>query len=121
MTLDTLRNEATSSSSRLIAFEEAEVRYGFNPDIPLLFVSGHAPCFNMDVQLLPFIYVNCPEYWGIELVGRLPGDICLTAIKPFMLVLPLTGIIGSAGVELIAANGTRRFNVAGGCDADGPV
>jgi len=115
MTITKLHAEETSSSVRLIAFDEADIHFGINPNIPLLFVSGQAPCANMEVRLEALIYAKCPEYWGIELVGQLPGDICLTAVKPFNHVLALYGITGSKGIELIAANGKKRFDVAGGC------
>ena len=81
----------------------------------MLVVTGEAPCLNMTVQLQPLIYIRCPEYWGIEVVGTLPGAFCLTAVKPFKVTLKLTGTIGSKGIEVIGANKTEQFPLAGGC------
>ena len=104
-----------ASSSRRISFEEAEVVPGFVTGTYFLVVRGTAPCLNMSVSLLPLIYINCPEYWGIEVVGNLPGGFCLTAIKPYVVTIPLSGITGSKGIELLGSNGSRSFDVAGGC------
>ncbi len=70
----------------------------------------------MNVELMPRIYIKCPEYWGIEVVGCLPSPFCLRAIKPFALTLPLAGITGSKGIEVVGATKPKKFEVAGGCD-----
>lgn len=104
-----------ASSSRIIAYDHAEVVPGIIPDSFFLIVSGEAPCLNMTVALVPLIYVRCPDYWGIEVVGSLEGGFCLTAMKPFHLSIPLAGITGSKGIELIGANKSETFPVSGGC------
>lgn len=105
-------------SVRLIAFDQAEVVGGFAGGY-FLIVGGQAPCFNMQVDLAPRIYLKCPEYWGIEVVGSLPGGFCLNAMRPFTLVIPLDGIIGSYGIEVIGHDRVQFFELSGGCDADG--
>lgn len=115
MNLHELQNQFPASDVRLISYEAAEVRTGFNPNIPVLFVSGTLPCLNMTASLQPRIYITCPEYWIIDLLGHLPGDVCLEAVKEFHFALPLSGITGERGIELVAANGKKRFEVAGGC------
>jgi len=35
----------------------------------------------MGVSLVPLIYVKQPEYWGIEVIGTLPGGICLSTAE----------------------------------------
>lgn len=104
-----------SESCRRIDFEKAEVRPGFVNDTYILIVSGTAPCLNMEVHLFPLIYIDCPEYWGIEVVGCLPGGVCLDAIKPYTVTLPLSHVTGSRGIEVIGATKTERFEVPGGC------
>jgi len=99
-------------SCRLIKFDTYEILESFPP---ILVVSGEAPCFNMEVSLRPRIYIHCPEYWGIEVVGCLPGGICLTAIKPYRVTISLAGIIGSKGIEIIGSNKSERVDVSGGC------
>jgi hypothetical protein len=115
MNLQELQTQFPASDVRLIAYDAAEVRTGFNPNIPVLFVSGTLPCLNMTAALPPRIYITCPDYWVIDLLGYLPGDICLEAVKPFSFALPLSGITGQRGIELVAANGRKKFEVAGGC------
>lgn len=102
-------------SVRLIAFDRAEVVGGFAGQY-FLIVGGQVPCFNMQVELSPRIYAKCPDYWGIEVVGSLPGAICLTATRPFSLMVPLEGIIGAKGIEVIGHDRVQRFEVSGGCD-----
>ena len=112
-----LAEQPAAQSCRLINFDKAEVRPGFVSGTWILIVSGVAPCANMEVSLMPLIYVRCPEYWGIEVVGCLPQGFCLTALKPYTVSIQLTGITGSQGIEVIGANKTEKFEVKGGCDA----
>ena len=113
--MEALANLGTAQSSRVISYETAEIRPGFVNDTWFLIVSGEAPCLNMSVNLVPLIYISCPEYWGIEVVGTLPGGFCLTAMKPYVVTIPLSGITGSRGIELIGANRQEKFDVTGGC------
>ena len=71
----------SATSVKLIDFDHYEIRPGFVNGTYFLIVSGSAPCFNMDVRLSPYIYITCPEYWGIELTATLPGGVCLNAVK----------------------------------------
>lgn len=98
----------SAQSCRLLSFENAHIVSGFVNGTYQVVVSGNAPCFNMDVQLLPRIHIRRPEWWAIEVVGCLPG-VCLTAVRPYMESLPLQGLWGTLGIEVIGATGTRRF------------
>lgn len=114
--MPTLLDELQSSSiSKLIAFDQADVVPGIVNDTFFLCVSGQVGCFNMEVRLIPRIYVRCPEYWEIEVTGTLNGGICLEAIKPYSVAVPLAGITGSKGIEVIGHGKTERFEVTGGC------
>jgi hypothetical protein len=110
--LDTTKS---ASSSRIIDYDGAEVVPGIVPDTWFLVIRGEAPCLNMEVSLAPLIYVTCPEYWGIEVVGTLAGGFCLDAIKPYVVTIPLSGITGSRGIEVIGTNRSETFDVSGGC------
>ncbi|HSF39102.1 MAG TPA: hypothetical protein VLT87_04865 [Thermoanaerobaculia bacterium] len=99
-----------SESSRLIDFETTEVIQGIVPDRYILIVSGMKPYLNMDVSLIPRIYIRQPEYWGIEVVGTLKG-IGLPVLAPYHVSLPLDGVIGTQGIEVIGANRSERFDV----------
>ncbi len=101
----------TTQSSRLIDFRSAEVRPGFVPDTWFLIVSGVAPCSNMTVSLVPLIYIQQPDYWGIEVIGTLPSGICVTAIKPYMVTLDISHTLGKAGIEVIGAHRNEKIPV----------
>jgi hypothetical protein len=104
-------------SVRLIDFERAEVRPGFLPETYILVVSGTKPYLNMQVELSPLVYVRQPEYWEIEVIGSLPG-IGLPALAPYTVSLPLDGIRGSIGIEVIGANQTQLINIPPTADQD---
>ncbi len=97
------------ASSRLIDFERVEIvtLESFPPQLVLV-VSGTKPYFNMEVTLAPLMYVRQPEYWGIEVVGTLPGAIGLPALAPYQVSLPLAGIVGTKGIEVIGASRSER-------------
>ena len=100
----------SATSVKLINFTRAEVRPGFLPNTYILIVSGTKPYLNMTVRLSPLIYVRRPEYWGIEVVGSLPG-IGLPATAPYTVSLPLDGILGTKGIEVIGANRRKKIPV----------
>jgi hypothetical protein len=73
------------------------------PNTFILVVSGTAPTANMRVELMPLVYVRRPEYWEIEVVGSISGPICLPQTRPYTATIPLDGIIGSIGIEVVGA------------------
>ena len=101
-----------SGSYRLLDFEWAEVvtLESFPPQY-LLRVGGTKPYANMRVDLSPLVYVRQPECWGIEVVGRLRGGILLPAEVPYEVSLPLSGITGTRGVEVIGASHSEKLEV----------
>ncbi|HEU0013614.1 MAG TPA: hypothetical protein VFQ45_08005 [Longimicrobium sp.] len=103
---------------RTIEFDDAEViRVGRDY---FLIVRGTKPCANMRVSLTPLVYIQCPEYWGIEVIGCVPNGICIEATAPYVEAMWLTGVIGSRGIEVIGANKTEQFDVPGGCSTGIP-
>jgi len=101
---------------RHVPFDSATVVPGIAPDTYFLIVQGQAPCLNMDVNLVPRIYISCPEYWAIDVIGTLNGDICLDTLRPYAEVISLNGITGCIGIEVVGSNRTERFEVSGGCE-----
>jgi hypothetical protein len=100
-----------AESWRRINFERAEVlTLESDPPQYLLTVSGTKPYLNMEVQLAPLVYIRQPEYWGIEVVGRLPG-VGLPTVSGYTVSLPLAGSIGSNGIEVIGAERTELIDV----------
>lgn len=101
---------------RLLDFDSVEVRPGDAAGSYLLTVRGTTPCINMEVSLSPRVYKRCPEYWGIEVVGHLPGGLCFTAMGSYDETIPLTGITGSRGIEVIGRSMSETRDVPGGCE-----
>jgi hypothetical protein len=101
-----------AGSYRLIDFEWTEVvtLRSFPPQF-LLRVGGTKPYANMRVDLSPLVYIRQPEYWGIEVVGRLRGGILLPAEVPYEVSLPLSSITGTRGVEVIGAKRSEKIEV----------
>jgi hypothetical protein len=112
-TIEQFMQAPASQSVRLIDFEEAKVveRAGTY----FLIVSGIKPYLNMTVRLSPLIYVRQPEYWGIEVLGSLPG-IALPATAPYTVAISLNGILGTIGVEAIGASSSQKINVPEGAE-----
>ena len=107
----------TPSSIRIINFTKARIVPGFVGGW-FLIVSGTKPCLNMTVRLSPLIYVRQPEYWGIEVIGSLSG-FCLPATAPYTVSIPLGGITGTRGIEVIGANKRQKIIVPGAIRAGG--
>ena len=103
----------TPTSVRLINFTRAEVRPGFLPNTWILIVSGTKPYANMTVRLSPLIYIRRPEYWGIEVIGSLPG-IGIPMTAPYTVSLPLDHTLGTKGIEVIGASRRQRIPVPPG-------
>ena len=106
------QNLPTAGSQRLIDFERAQVLTleSFPPQF-VLRVTGTKPFLNMEVHLEPLVFIRQPEFWGIEVVGRLPGGIGLPALAPYDVSIPLNGTIGTEGIEVIGASRSKRIRV----------
>jgi hypothetical protein len=100
-----------ATTSRLLDFDYADVvtLESFPPQF-VLRVSGTKPIANMQVQLVPLVFIQQPEYWGIEVVGSLSG-IGLPALAPYEVSLPLAGSLGKKGIEVIGASRVQRFDI----------
>ncbi|MGZ9112552.1 MAG: hypothetical protein ACXW3X_16135 [Rhodoplanes sp.] len=112
--MQTFRDLPVPSSFRLLDFERARVitLESFPPQF-ILRVSGTKPYANMDVELVPLVYVRQPEYWEIEVVGSLRG-IGLPALAPYTVSIPLAGILGTRGIEVVGATRRERFDIVTG-------
>jgi hypothetical protein len=99
------------SSCRRIDFDQAQVLTlrSFPPQ-HVLRVSGNKPFVNMEVSLTPLVFIQQPEYWGIEVIGCLPG-IGLPALAPYSVSLRLAGTIGTKGIEVLGATGTKKIDL----------
>jgi hypothetical protein len=68
------------------------------------------PFANMQVDLMPLIYIRQPDYWEIEVVGCLRG-IGLPVLMPYTVSLPLDGVRGVYGVEIVGATRRKRLDI----------
>jgi hypothetical protein len=99
-------------SLRLIDFERTEIvtLESFPPQF-VLRVAGTKPFLNMEVELVPLVFIQQPEYWGIEVVGHLRGGIGLPVVTSYDVSIPLMGITGTRGVEVIGATRSERIEI----------
>lgn len=114
----TFESLPSPSSCRVLDFESAEVL----TDTPLgywaLFVHGEKPYEAMWVTLQPLYYIQQPEYWGIEVVGCLPSGPVTDLTGKYVAILPLPGVMGTKGIEVIGAHGSKKIDLP--TDYSGP-
>lgn len=106
-----IKSLPVAKSCRVIDFENVQIRPGIVKDTWIVIVNGTKPCINMSVELVPLVYIDQPEYWGIEVVACLPGGICLTATAPYTISRPLDGVRGTKGIKIIGATKSEKYNV----------
>ncbi|MGH6630742.1 MAG: hypothetical protein ACREB3_13510 [Burkholderiales bacterium] len=102
---------APGTDCHVIDFESARVHT--SPTVPArrtLVVRGEKPYLNMEVTLVPLVYVQQPEYWGIGVIGCLP-EVGLPAVGNYVAKLDLTGSMGTRGIEVIGANHSKKINL----------
>ncbi|MEO0440929.1 MAG: hypothetical protein AAF067_08650 [Pseudomonadota bacterium] len=93
------------------AFDHAEVRAGPTlGDGLYLVVSGPAAGQGQSTRLRPDLNDPSPEYRRIDIVVE-PGHENLTGREYYERSMPLSGLAGSRGVELVGSNGTKRFEL----------
>jgi hypothetical protein len=105
---------------RLIEYDTATVITPMiYPPQPRLVVNGQKPRPGMEVNLVPVTYIQQPEYWEIHVLGSLgdplapPTATQLPTDSAYSVELDLAGCTGTAGIEVVGANGTERIDVAG--------
>lgn len=74
-------------------------------------VSGMKSASNVQVKLVPLVYVRQPEFWGIEVIGCSSG-IGLPVLTPYTVTHDFTGPLGTCGIEVIGATKTQQFDLA---------
>jgi hypothetical protein len=99
------------ASVKLIDFTSAKVYSGIVPGGYVLVVKGTKRYVNMTVRLAPLVYIQRPDYWGIEVIGSLPG-FSIPTTAPYSVSLPLDGILGTKGIEVIGANKKMKIKVS---------
>jgi hypothetical protein len=108
--LEVLKSLPPPTMCRLIDFKKAHVFPGFLPKTWFLVVTGEKPWASMTVQLVPLIYIQQPDYWGIEVVGCQHGFGIPIAV-PYSITLDITHFIGKVGIEVIGAINKEKIKV----------
>jgi hypothetical protein len=108
--LKTIESLPPSTLCRRINFEHAQVVPGIVPRSYFLIVSGKKPWASMTVELQALIYIQQPEYWGIEVVGCVSG-VSLPVEVPYSVWLDITHVLGKQGIEVIGATKTEKIRV----------
>jgi len=108
-----------STDGQLIDFERAEVVTPMiYPPQPRLVVQGVKPNPDMEVTLVPLIYVSQPAYHGIQVVARFTADgphlSQPIANVPFSAQIDLDSCNGSEGIEVIGETKTEQIAVPPG-------
>jgi hypothetical protein len=106
--LNDLRDLPQSKGARIISFDNAELRPGIVNETYMLIVNGMKPYITMEVSLVPLIYVQKPDFWGVEVVGIQAG-IGLPAAGPYTATLDVTHFMGHEGIEVIGSNKTQKL------------
>jgi len=106
-------------NDRLIDFERADVITPMiYPPRPRLTVTGVKPGTDVEVTLVPLVYVSQPSYQGIQVVATTNADRPHVsqpiANVPYVAELDLAGICGSEGIEVIGETRTERITVEWG-------
>jgi hypothetical protein len=108
--VEALKALPPAESCRRIEFEKIQVVSGFITDTYFLIVSGTKPWVTMNVQLVPLIYIDKPEYWGIEVIGCQSG-IGLPQTAPYSVALDITHFRGKKGIEVMGATRNEKRDV----------
>jgi len=106
--LDRFASLPCAHACRRVDFDCVEVREAAGAGGgPLLLVSGVKSWADLRVTLEPLPYRERPDFWVIEVVGRLSA--CgLPALVDFCVALPLESVRGCRGIEIVGATKSER-------------
>ena len=94
-------------SCRRIDFDLIELRDSPRDGGRLLLVSGIKPWADLHVTLEPLVYRELPDFWVIEVVGRLTTS-GLPGLVDFCAALRLGSMQGRRGIEVVGASRSER-------------
>jgi len=92
---------------RRVDFDFIELRGSTQPPGLLLVVSGISPWTDLRVSLEPLTYEAVPEFWSIEVVGRLTAS-GLSGPVDFCAALRLGNMVGRRGIEIVGASRSEQ-------------
>ncbi|MDA7948160.1 MAG: hypothetical protein MPJ78_11875 [Hyphomicrobiaceae bacterium] len=92
----------------LLEIDKAKLTPGIVNGTYFLTVWGRKPWSTIKVGFAPCIYVDQPQYWGIQVIGVQSG-IGLPVETPFEHTEEVTQTMGKKGVEAIGVNQTIKL------------
>lgn len=104
------------ASGRVIDFETAELRKVPFQDSLYLKVTGQMPVSGFEVKLTPHVYLQQPDYWGIEVTiksnpaKKSESDSTQKDLS-FECSVPLIGITGKCGITVIGASMSKQIEI----------
>jgi len=107
---DAFSHPKVPESCCLVEFKEAFISH-LKPGHSLLIVRGVAPSVSTRVFLSHRVYKRRPDWWGIEVVGALPGGVCLKDDRFYEACIPVAGLIGAMGIEVVGATGRMKIEI----------
>jgi len=112
----------------LIDFQQADVSSPEDsPGALVLRVRGVKPTAEIDVRLLPVQYIRAPEFWAIQVSGSSHTSQCVDRAgsaptgsgsqdsgeeREYEVILDVTSILGTEGIEVLGASTSVRIPVA---------
>lgn len=96
-----------TETCRRVDFDWVSIESGTQDHCALLVVGGTKHWLNLMIELVPRCYQTRPDYWGIEVVGMLPG-FGMPGYVDYNVTFSLDGIQGVLGIEIIGATKSER-------------
>ena len=84
-----------------------KIEYDRPAGIYKLTITGIKPHTNMEVSLAREEYARKPAFWWSAVVGCVKNFIVVPLATPYFLTVPLDPFVGTQGVEIVGASGSR--------------
>jgi hypothetical protein len=107
MRSDEFSNLPVAQTWRRVDFDWVSIEAATADHSAVVMVGGIKHWLNLRVELVPRCYQSRPEFWGIEVVGALPGY-GVSSVVDYNVTLQLDGIHGTQGIEIIGATKCER-------------
>ena len=107
MPIDEFDRLPLAQTCRRLDFDWVSIEAATADHAAVLVVAGVKHWLNLMVELVPRCYQTRPDYWGIEVVGTLPG-FGVPSLVEYNVALSLDGVRGVLGIEIFGATKSER-------------
>lgn len=107
MPIDVFDRLPLAQTCRLVDFDWVSIEAATPEHGAILVVSGIKHWLNLMVELLPRSYQARPDFWGIEVVGRLSG-FGVARLVEYNVAISLESSRGLLGIEVFGATKAER-------------